>query len=372
MKILFACGGTAGHINPAVALARVFQERKEHCEILFVGAKGAIEEKLVPQEGFDLETITISPFYRELTWKAIQKNVRSLYRVRTSQKRAQDILDAFMPDLVVGTGGFASYPIVKEASKRNIPTAIHESNAVPGLTTKKLANLVDCVMVGIEDAVEHYPKGKAVVTGTPVRVEFFQKSKKEAKKALQIPEEEPLVLSYFGSLGASKMNAHMVGCIALETKDLTPFHHMHSAGRDYDSMMQALEEKAVVLPQHIQIKEYIYDMPTVMMAADLVLCRAGASTISELTTAGKAAILIPSPYVTNRHQEKNAMVLEKEGGAVVILEENCDETVLHDKIKELIANKKKREQMEEKMSDIGMPDATEKIYQTLINLAQKA
>ncbi len=372
MKILFACGGTAGHINPAVALAKLFKERKPDVEILFVGAKGAIEEQLVPKEGFPLETITISPFHRGLNWKSLKRNIRSIYRVRKSSVKAKEILDGYSPDLVVGTGGFASYPIVKEAAKRNIPTAIHESNAVPGLTTKKLASLVDCIMLGIPEAVEYYPKEKVIVTGTPVRGDFFNKNKKEAKQSLQIPQHMPVVLSYFGSLGASKMNEYMVGCLALEEQTQSDFHHIHSAGRDFDMMHKAIEERGIRLPASIELKEYIYDMPTVMMAADLVVCRAGASTISELTTLGKPAVMIPSPYVTNSHQEKNAKALERLGAVTVLLEENCNSSEIYETIKGLVQNTTKLSEMEKKMSEAGMPNATENIYQILLELMKTA
>ena len=155
MKILFTCGGTAGHINPAVALARLFQERSG-AEVLFVGAKGGMEERLVPKEGFALETVTISSFWRSVSPASIKHNLTTVRNLSVSRKEANRILDDFQPDLVVGTGGYASYPVVHEAAKRGIPTAVHDSNAVPGLTTKRLAKVADRVMVGYEASRAHY------------------------------------------------------------------------------------------------------------------------------------------------------------------------------------------------------------------------
>ena len=200
MKILFTCGGTAGHINPAVALARLFQERSG-AEVLFVGAKGGMEERLVPKEGFALETVTISSFWRSVSPASIKHNLTTVRNLSVSRKEANRILDDFQPDLVVGTGGYASYPVVHEAAKRGIPTAVHDSNAVPGLTTKRLAKVADRVMVGYEASRAHYQHPeRVVVTGTPVRGDFFKLDRQQARAALGITDDRPLVLSYWGSL----------------------------------------------------------------------------------------------------------------------------------------------------------------------------
>lgn len=192
MKILLTCGGTAGHINPAVALARMFQERMEDSQVLFVGAKGGMEERLVPKEGFPLETVTISSFWRSLSPSSLRHNLRTLRNLSVSKKEAARILDGFQPDLVVGTGGYASYPVVHEAARRGIPTAVHESNAVPGLTTQRLAKVADRVMVGYEDSRQHYHHpDRVVVTGTPVRGEFFRLTRQQARDALGIRDDRP-------------------------------------------------------------------------------------------------------------------------------------------------------------------------------------
>lgn len=367
MRVLFTCGGTAGHINPAVALARMFQERNEDCRVLFVGAKGGMEERLVPKEGFPLETVTISSFRRSMSPAGIRHNMKTVKNLSVSKREAARILDDFRPDLVVGTGGYASFPVVNAAAKRGIPTAVHESNAVPGLTTKRLSKVTDRVMVGYEESRAHYgDPDKVVVTGTPVRGDFFKLTKEEARKKLGITDDRPLLLSYWGSLGAEVMNSYMVDFIRKEAEDGAPFHHIHGAGRDFAVMTEKLTD--VNLPEEIQVREYIYDMPTVMKAADLVLCRGGASTLSELTAIGKPAVIVPSPYVTNNHQEKNANVLGRQGGAVVLLEPVCDGDTLYKTASDLLKNPERLASMAQAMEEVGIPEAAEKIYETLLGL----
>ena len=349
MNILFTCGGTAGHINPAVALARLFQLRDPDCKVLFVGADGGMETRLVPKEGYDIRTVTITNFRRSFTPAAIGHNVKTVINMGRSKGQANRILKEFKPDLVVGTGGYASYPIVNAAAAKGIPTAVHESNAVPGLTTKALSKVVDQVMVGFEESRSHYDDPeKVAVTGTPVRGDFFQYTRKEAREKLGITDDRPVVVSVWGSLGASVMNRQIVDFIALECKAGEPFHHIHGAGRDY-----------------------IYDMPLVMAAADLVLCRAGASTISELTAIAKPAVLVPSPNVAADHQTKNARVIAEAGGAVLLPEKDSSGQKLYEIASDLLTHKEKRDAMGAALRHMAVPDASEKIYKTLLGLLKK-
>ena len=367
MRLLFTCGGTAGHINPAVALARMFRARNERCEVLFVGAKGGMEERLVPKEGFPLETVTISSFRRSLSPAAIRHDLRTLRDLSVSRREANAILDRFRPDLVVGTGGYASYPVVKAAALRGIPTAVHESNAVPGLTTRRLARVVDRVMVGYEESRAHYDRPeKVIVTGTPVRGAFFEKTREEARAALGLTDDRPLLLSYWGSLGAEVMNGHMTDFLRRETAEGAPFRHIHGAGRNYEAMCQSLAD--VTLPDGVELREYIYDMPTVMRAADLVLCRAGASTLSEVSALALPAVIVPSPNVTNHHQERNAAVLGDKGAAVVLPESMCSGGVLYRTARDLLADPARRREMSQNMALLGIPNAAEHIYAALIGL----
>ena len=367
MRVLFTCGGTAGHVNPAVALAQMFQTRNSGCEVLFVGADGGMETRLVPKEGYPIETVTITNFRRSLSPASIGHNVRTLLNMNKSRKQANAILDRFQPDLVVGTGGYASFPVVKAAAKRGIPTAVHESNAVPGLTTKTLSKVVDVVMVGFEESRSHYDDpGKVVVTGTPVRTDFFRYTRQEAREKLGFTDDRPLLLSYWGSLGAEAMNRRMVDFIAKECYEGAPCRHIHGAGRDFAWMQEELLRRGLKLGDNgVELREYIYDMPLVMAAADVVLCRAGASTISELTAIAKPSILVPSPNVTANHQEKNARVLADQGAAVLLLEKDCQGDALYEQADGLLRDRPRREEMVRALNSMAVPDAGEKIYQTL-------
>lgn len=364
MRILFTCGGTAGHINPAIALARLFQARHQDCEVLFAGAENGMECVLVPKEGFALRTVHVTTIHRAFKWADVKHNLLTVVNMPKSRRQASDIIKSFKPDLVVGTGGYASYPVVREAARRGVPTAVHESNAVPGLTTKMLSKVVDRVMVGFEESRAHYPHPeRVVVTGTPVRREFFDQTRTEARRKLGFADDRPLVLTYWGSLGAEVMNRYTVDLIREERRAGRPFRHIHGAGRGYQWMTEQLGE--LEGDGSIELREYIYDMPLVMAAADLVICRAGASTISELTAITKPSILVPSPNVTNNHQEKNARVLESHGAAVVMLEPDCSGKALFEKASALLGDKEKLLLMRRALAKVSVTDASEEIYQTL-------
>lgn len=371
MNILFTCGGTAGHINPAIALARLFQLHHPGCKVLFVGAYNGMERDLVPKEGFELKTVYVNTIHRAFKWRDIKHNIVTVATLPKSRHQAARIIREFQPDLVVGTGGYASYPVVREAAKRGIPTAVHESNAVPGLTTKLLSRVVDRVLVGFEDSRSYYPcPERVVVTGTPVRRSFFDHTRKEARAALGISDQRPIILSYWGSLGADVMNRYTADFIQAEYAAGLPFHHIHGAGRNYAWLTEELGKRGMTPDRHagVEVREYIYDMPLVMAAADLVICRAGASTISELTAIAKPAILVPSPNVTNHHQEKNARVLERHGAGVVLLESECDGESLYRQAEALLEDRVRLSAMSKALSTLSVTDAAEEIYQTLVQL----
>ena len=370
-RVIFTCGGTAGHVNPAIALAQLTLEKNPKAQILFVGAERGLEKDLVPKAGYDFQTVHISSFHRSFKPAEIKHNLISVGNLIRAPGEARAILRAFGPDAVVGTGGYASYPLVKAAAKRKIPTAVHESNAVPGLTTQMLETYADRIMVGFESCRKHYRRPeKVVVTGTPVRSGFFSMTKAEAKKALGVDDGRPLIVSFWGSLGAAGMNRQMADFLALEAAK-QPFHHIHGAGKQGCPMMlEALREKGVDLGAcpALQLREYIYDMAPVMRAADLVLCRAGASTISELTALGTPALMVPSPYVTNNHQEKNARALEEHGGAVVLTEPECSGQALFQAACGILHDSSRLRSMEEAMTALGIRDAAERIYQTVLDI----
>ena len=370
-RVIFTCGGTAGHVNPALALAQLMKERHEGLEILFVGAERGLEKDLVPKAGYAFQTVNISSFHRSFKPKEIRHNLISVANLIRSPREAKAILREFKPDVVIGTGGYASFPMVKAAAKAGIPTAVHESNAVPGLTTELLEPFADVIMVGFESCRKHYKHpDKIMVTGTPVRGDFFALTKAEAKERLGVNDGRPLIVSFWGSLGAGSMNRQMVDFMALEAGK-EPFHHIHGAGKSgYPTMKTLFMEKGVDLEAHpsLQLKEYIYDMATVMRAADLVICRAGASTISELTALGVPALMVPSPYVTNNHQEKNARALEEAGGAAVVVEGECTPQKLFQTACSILRDEKRLAAMETAMASLGIRDATERIYETILGI----
>ena len=371
MRVIFTCGGTAGHVNPALALAGIIQKHQSGSEILFVGANRGIERRLIEAAGYPFRSVEVSSFHRSLAIKELRHNLVSLKNLVTAPRAARKILRAFRPDLVVGTGGYASYPMVKAASAAGIPTAVHESNAIPGLTTRLLEPYADVIMVGFEDCRKNYRHpDKVQVTGTPVRGDFFACTKAQAKERLGMDDGKPLVVSFWGSLGASEMNREMVDFIAREIR-ANKFHHIHGAGvYGYQAIQEGLKRQEIDLDHAlmVEVREYIYDMALVMRGADLVICRAGASTISELTALGVPAIIVPSPNVTNHHQERNAQVLADHGAARMILETECSGERLFRETEEILLDADVQETMGRNMASLGVPDAGERIYKTVMAL----
>ena len=372
-RVIFTCGGTAGHVNPAIALAQLMRREDPETAFLFVGAERGLEKDLIPKAGYDFRTVHISSFHRSFKPREIRHNLISVCNLLRAPREARGILREFSPDAVIGTGGYASYPMVKAAARAGVPTVVHESNMVPGLTTEMLEPFADRILVGFESCRQHYKHPeKVAVTGTPVRGDFFDLTREEAKRRLGVDDGRPLIVSFWGSLGASGMNRQMVDFLALEAKK-EPFHHIHGAGEaGYPLLLALLEEKGVDLKSHpaLDVREYIYDMAAVMRAADLVICRAGASTISELTALGVPALIVPSPYVTNNHQEKNARALEEAGGAAVLLEKDSSGQALFQAACGILHDKERRTGMEKAMASLGIRDAAERIYQTVLEVCK--
>jgi len=349
------------------------KEKDPETAVLFVGTPTGMERELVAKAGYDYAAVEVSSFQRKLNAAGIRHNLHTVRVLASSGRQARAILRDFKPDLVVGTGGYASYPMVKAAAKAHIPTAVHESNMVPGLTTKLLENYADVIMVGFEDCRQHYKHPERIaVTGTPVRGDFFRLSREEARKKLGFDDEAPLVVSFWGSLGASHMNECMVDFFRREDAEGYPFRHIHAVGKGgWEAMEQKLRELGLPKSDRLDVRQYIYDMDVVMAAADVVLCRAGASTISELTALGKPTVMVPSPYVTNNHQEKNARLLEKHGGAVVITESESTGDGLYKAVEAILSDNEKRTSMARAMKELGIPDATARIYDTVMALVRK-
>lgn len=369
MNFLFTCGGTAGHINPALGVAGYLRELMPECGILFVGACGMMETELVPREGYDIETVTITNLSRSLSPRAVVHNIKTVKNVFAATAQAKKIIARFRPDAAVGTGGYVCYPVLRAARSMGVPALVHESNAVPGLTTRMLAGVVDCVMTGFDGAGENYRPGtKVVFTGTPVRTQFGELDKAEARRRLGLEPGRPLVLSVWGSLGADHMNEVMTELIKLAA-GRADFSLIHSAGaHGYAGMKTRLDAECPGWEGHgMDVREYIYDMPAVMTAADLIICRSGASTLGELCALGRPAVLVPSPNVTGNHQEKNARVLEKRGAAEVLLEGEFTPESLYSEICRLLGDERTLAGMSAAMAEAGARGATEKIASLILD-----
>ena len=347
-------------------------EKNPQIKILFVGAERGLEKDLIPKAGYEFRTVHISSFHRSLKPAEIKHNLVSLYNMVRSPAEARAILKEFRPDAVIGTGGYASYPMVKAAAQAHIPTAVHESNSVPGLTTRMLEEYADVIMVGFEDCRQHYRHPERImVTGTPVRGDFFEKTPEEARRELAFDDGKPIVVSFWGSLGASHMNEAMLDFFEEERQNGFPFHHVHAVGKGgWEAMERALQQRGLAGCPALDVRQYIYNMATVMRAADLVICRAGASTISELTALGMPAIMVPSPYVTNNHQEKNARLLEAHGGAEVLLESEAGGKALYRAAADILRDPGRQARMKQGMAQLGIPDAAERIYETVMALVR--
>ena len=363
MNLIFTCGGTAGHINPAIAVANQMREKYPDCRILFIGAEGHMEEKLVPQAGYEVMCLPGSGLSRKLNLAGLKQNIHAVKCVLGAVGRCKRIIRDFQADAVIGTGGYASFPALYAAQSMGIPTCVHESNAVPGVTTKLAANRATRVLVAFEESVRYYKHPEKVeVVGMPVRKEFLFTTKEQARQALGLSGQ--VVVSAFGSQGAKVMNETIADMLPLEQADGFPFHHIHATGSfGKDWMPKRVKDNGVDYEScsALDIREYIYDMPIVLTAADVVIGRAGSATCNEIAAAGTPCILIPSPNVTNNHQEKNARLLEAGGGAVVLLEKDCTPERLYGLIRELLADETRRANMARKLHAQMKLDATDRI-----------
>lgn len=369
MKIVFAAGGTGGHINPALAAAGEIRENYPDAEILFIGTKDKMESKLVPKAGFDFKTISISGFQRKISIKNIGRNIATLWRLAGSGAAVKKILKEFDPDVVVGFGGYVSGPVVRTAAKMGIKTAIHEQNAFPGVTNKMLAKQADAVMLAVPKAKEFLEcKNEPVVTGLPVRNEILKADRDFARAELGV-DEKPLVFSFGGSLGAKTINTAMVDIIA-ELHNSGKCNFIHGYGQFGSWVPDALKEKGVDLEnaKNVDVREYIYDMDKCLAAADIIICRSGASTLSEIEAVGRASILIPSPNVSENHQYHNAMTLVNASAAKVIEEKDLTHEKLLGELNELIENSQLRKEMEANAKKLAVFDSQKRIADIIVSL----
>ena len=375
MKLYITGGGTGGHVTPGLAIARHFKMHHPDAEIRFAGTETGIESKLVPREGYPLDTIEIRGLRRQLSPSAVGYNLKTLQLAAASVGRAKKLLRAARPDCVIGCGGYASFPIVRAAQQMGIPTVLLEVNAFPGVTTKLLAKKADRVLICFEEARKTLGHDERVVlTGSPVRGEILAADRAEARARLGLSENDQYVISFWGSMGAKYMNEHMAEMLALECKENVPWRHLHATGAAAVKRVPELVQQAggdLSAHPNIGVTEYIYDMATNLAAADLVLCRAGAATIGELCALGVPSIMVPSPYVAENHQEKNARALEKAGGCRVLLEKDASGQVMLDMTRDLLADRAGCERMRAAARKLENSDADEKIYREIMAAIDK-
>lgn len=366
MKIILVGGGTAGHINPALALAGYIREVEPDSQILYIGAKGGMEEKMAKDAGLEFRGITVSGFSRKLNLEGIKKNLITFKNIIISTFESKKILKEWHPDICVGTGGYVCGTFLRESAKMGIPFLIHDSNSYPGITTKLLAKKAAKVLLINKDAAERLPKGISYeITGTPVRKSIKVISKDEARKKLGIPSSSTVILSFGGSLGAKTINDVMAKII-IEHKNDSDFTYIHGFGRKGHDFEEKLKNAEINIENDRKyiINEYINNMPECMAAADLVICRSGATTLSELQASAKPAILIPSPNVAENHQYHNAMALVNANAAKIIEEKNLTPEKLWQEINETL-KENVLEKYSQNLKKIAITDANEKIYKII-------
>ncbi|MBQ9899394.1 MAG: undecaprenyldiphospho-muramoylpentapeptide beta-N-acetylglucosaminyltransferase [Ruminococcus sp.] len=374
MRVLIACGGTGGHINPGIAIADMIRKKYPDAEFLFAGTPKGMESKLVPAAGYRIEHIKVAGFQRKLSLENIGRNAKAAAYLVTSGKRAKEIIIGFKPDIAIGTGGYAAGPVIRKAAKMGIPTAIHEQNAYPGVTNRLLSKEVDEVMLTFIEALKFMDKDKFEysVTGLPVRGSINSVSREEARARLGF-NDDFTILSFGGSLGAGCINETMTEAIKWHVGKGLKINHIHGyGGMGRDSFPQAMKSAGIPLKNdRLRITEYINDMDVCLAAADLVICRSGASTLAELEAAGKASILIPSPIVAGNHQYHNAMVLGNAGAAVVIEQKDASSERIISEIEKLYGDPDRVRAMSEAAGKLYLTDTNERILAVVDKLLAK-
>lgn len=362
MKVIMTGGGTGGHIYPAVAIADKIKEKQPEAEILFVGTKKGLEKDLVPRSGYPIKFITVSGFNR----KKLLKNVKVVRELLKGSGEARKIIKDFKPDVVIGTGGYVCGPVVRAAHKLGVKTFIHEQNAFPGVTNKLLEKYVENVFISFDEAGKYFKnKDKLIVSGNPVRKAFYEAEPAEARKKIGEKEENFIVLCFGGSRGAGKINEVMLDVAESlnGVKDISLYFATGSAY--YDEIMEELEERGFENKGNIHLKKYIDNMQDYLGAADLVISRSGALTVSEITVCGKASVLIPSPNVTGNHQYHNAKAVADKGGAILLEEKELSAEKLMDIIADLKSDSGRIKKMEEASRAAAPVNATGIIYDAL-------
>ena len=373
MRVLMTGGGTSGHVNPALAIAETVEMNAPGSEIAFVGTPRGIENKLVPAAGYKLYHVDVRGIRRSLS----PANIRAAYLALTSPYRAKDIIKEFKPDIVIGTGGYVSWPVARAAQMMGIPTMLHESNAYPGVAVKMLAHKTDKLLLNFAKTAEYLkkcPPEKTVVVGNPLRHGFSPDTdKKAARHAIGADGYEKVILSYGGSMGAQYVNEAVLAMMRDYTGKHPEILHTLAVGSiEWDDARAMFARYGLEGKPNLRLVEYIYDMPQQMAASDLLICRAGAMTISEVAMMRRPAIFIPSPNVTENHQYKNALVLAEAGAAVIIEEKDLDGGArLTETVTELIGDDERRISMGDAAGAFAVGDANRRIWNEIKKLTGK-
>lgn len=358
-KIIIAGGGTGGHIYPAIAIANAINRDFPNVKVIFVGTNKGLERELVPKAGFQLKKIRVRGFQRRLSLDTLKSLKEMFLGIWDSLK----IIKEEKPDLVIGTGGYVAGPVVFVASMLHIPSIIHEQNVKPGVTNRILSKFVDKIAISYDDSKKYFPREKIILTGNPVRDQISSADKETALKKFKLSPDIPVVFSFGGSQGAAKLN-DAISNIIEQIKDKKTFQLIHITGKqNYSNFKKLMRNKGIPIDGlgHIKIEPYIYDMQDAYAASDLVISRAGAITISEITTCGKPAILIPLPTAAGNHQEYNARLLEENGAAKILDNKDLTGKNLMHIIEKIILDKKQLESMAKASRELQNPHALNKI-----------
>lgn len=358
MRVLFCGGGTGGHIYPALAMADIFKQNEKNTEIAFVGRLGGRENDAVLTEKYKLYEIDICGFKRSLSPQNIKTLIKALRGVGTAKK----IIKEFKPDIIIGTGGYVSWPVLTAGTKLKIPTLIHESNSYPGLVTRLISHKCSAVLLNRKDAKRYLKSKRNVhVVGNPLRGDFLSLTKEAARKKLGIGKGEFFIISFGGSLGAEKINRAATEMMQSYSVKHLKIRHIHATGRSEYERLREEHPKLCSGVAKCKIVPYIENMPLYLTAADMAITRCGAMTLSELAATGTAAILIPSPNVSDNHQYKNARDFENKGAAFLIEESALTAELLMQRTKQLFENEAIRRKMSENMTSLHKKDTPEQI-----------
>ncbi|WP_026692121.1 undecaprenyldiphospho-muramoylpentapeptide beta-N-acetylglucosaminyltransferase [Peribacillus kribbensis] len=364
MKIAVSGGGTGGHIYPALALIREIKKRDKNASFLYIGTENGLESNIVPREDIPFKSIHITGFKRKVSFENIKTVLRFLKGTRDSKR----MLREFKPDVVIGTGGYVCGPVVYAAAKLGVPTIIHEQNSIPGLTNKFLSRYVDKIAVCFEEARPFFPEGKTQLTGNPRASEVVNYKGKSGITALGLDPAKKTVLIFGGSRGARPINNAVIKTLGeLRGK---PYQILYITGDvHYESILKETELHSN--PENVVIKPFVHNMPELLPGIDLAVTRSGATTLAELTALGIPSILIPSPYVTENHQEKNARALSNEGAAELILEKDLTGGSLVNAIDSIILDPSRLMEMKQAAKKMGVPDSADRLYTLMNQLIKK-